>query len=135
MINRTVLVGRLTKDIELRYTQSNIAYCRFTLAVNRSFKKEGEQEADFINCIAWRNQAENMAKYIGKGSLIGVEGRIQTGSYEKDGQRIYTTDVVCDSVQFLEPKQEQTTVFNERTDKALRNDTPRVDDVEDGLPF
>lgn len=105
MINRTVLVGRLTKDPELRYTPNGIASCRFTVAVNRTFKgQDGEQEADFISCVAWRKQAENLANFQRKGNLIGVEGRIQTGSYEgQDGKRVYTTDVVADSIQFLEP--------------------------------
>lgn len=105
MINRVVLVGRLTKDPELRYTPNGIASCRFTVAVNRTFANEqGERDADFISCVAWRKQAENLANYQRKGALIGLEGRIQTGSYEgQNGQRVYTTDVVTDSIQFLEP--------------------------------
>lgn len=106
MINRVVLVGRLTKDPELRYTPAGVAMARFTLAVNRTFSnQQGEREADFINCVVWRKQAENTANYLKKGSLAGIEGRIQTGSYEgQDGKRVYTTDVVADSVQFLEPR-------------------------------
>ncbi|PIC65361.1 single-stranded DNA-binding protein [Sporosarcina sp. P13] len=106
MINRVVLVGRLTKDPELKYTTSGIAVCRFTLACNRPFKSEGgEQQADFIQCVAWRKQAENISNYLNKGSLAGVDGRIQTGSFEgQDGKRVYTTEVVADSTQFLEPK-------------------------------
>ena len=104
-MNKVCLIGRITKDPELRYTSSNIPSVRFTLAVNRTFQNQnGEREADFINIVAWRNQAENVKKYVSKGSLVAVEGRIQTGSYEKDGQRIYTTDVVADNVQFLESK-------------------------------
>ncbi len=104
-MNRVELIGRITRDPELRYTNSNIATARFTLAVNRPFQgQNGEQGTDFINIVVWRKQAENVAKYVSKGSLVAVEGRIQTGSYEKDGQRIYTTDVVADSVQFLETK-------------------------------
>lgn len=106
MINRVVLVGRLTRNPELKYTTNGIANLRFSLAVNRSYSgPNGERQADFINCVAWRGQAENMAKFLHKGSLIGVEGRIETGSYQtQDGSTRYTTDVVCDSVQFLEPK-------------------------------
>lgn len=106
MINVTVLVGRLTKDPEKRVTASGISSCRFTLAVDRTFKNQsGQRECDFINCIAWRQTADLMCQYLGKGSLIGVQGRIQTGSYEnQQGQRVYTTDVVADSVQFLEPR-------------------------------
>ena len=104
-MNRVELIGRLTRDPELRYTGSNIATTRFTLAVNRPFQSQnGEQGTDFINIVVWRKQAENVKKYCTKGSLVAVEGRIQTGSYEKDGQRVYTTDVVADSVQFLESK-------------------------------
>lgn len=106
MINRTILVGRLTKDPQLTYTPSGVAVARFTLAVNRNFNSaQGEKEADFINCTVWRKPAENTANFLKKGSLAGVEGRIQTGSYEgTDGKRVYTTEVVCDSVQFLEPR-------------------------------
>ncbi|MEK4487971.1 single-stranded DNA-binding protein [Psychrobacillus sp. FSL H8-0484] len=106
MINRVVIVGRLTKDVELRHTPSGVAMARFTLAVNRTFSnQQGEREADFINIVVWRKQAENSANFLKKGSLAGIEGRIQTGSYEgQDGKRVYTTDVVADSVQFLEPR-------------------------------
>jgi single-strand DNA-binding protein len=106
MINRVVLVGRLTKDPELRYTPSGLAVVRFTVAVNRQFSNQsGEKEADFINCVAWRKQAENLANFQRKGNLVGVEGRIQTGSYEgQDGKRVYTTEVVADTIQFLEPR-------------------------------
>ncbi|MDI2588069.1 single-stranded DNA-binding protein [Psychrobacillus sp. NEAU-3TGS] len=113
MINRVVLVGRLTKDPELRYTPSGVAMVRFTLAVNRTFKSEGQPDADFINIVVWRKQAENTANFLKKGSLAGIEGRIQTGSYEgQDGKRVYTTDVVADSVQFLEPKNGQASQNN-----------------------
>lgn len=106
MINRVVLVGRLTKDPELRYTPNGVAVATFTLAVNRTFvSQSGEREADFINCVVWRKQAENTANYLRKGSLTGVEGRLQTRSYEnQEGKRVYVTEVVADSVQFLEPK-------------------------------
>lgn len=104
-MNKVVLIGRVTRDPELRYTSTNIPNTRFTLAVNRTFQNQsGETEADFIPIVVWRKQAENVKKYVSKGSLVAVEGRIQTGSYEKDGQRVYTTDVVADNVQFLESK-------------------------------
>ena len=107
-MNRTVLVGRLTKDVELKYTQNGKAVANFTLAVNRSFKNaQGETEADFIMCQSWGKQAENLANYMGKGSQIGVDGRIQTRNYEgQDGKRVYVTEVVADNVQFLEPKKQ-----------------------------
>lgn len=106
MINRVVLVGRLTKDPELRYTPSGVAVCRFTLAVNRQFSnQQGERQADFVNILTWRKQAENVANYLHKGSLAGLEGRIQTGSYVgQDDKKVFTVEVVADSVQFLEPK-------------------------------
>ena len=104
-MNRVELIGRLTRDPELRYTANNVATARFTLAVNRTFQSQsGEQGTDFINIVVWNKQAENVKKYMTKGSLVAVTGRIQTGSYEKDGRTIYTTDVVADNVQFLETK-------------------------------
>jgi single-strand DNA-binding protein len=106
MMNRVVLVGRLTKDPDLRYTSSGVAVATFTLAVNRTFSNQaGEREADFISCVVWRKQAENVANFLKKGSLAGVDGRIQTRNYEgQDGKRVYVTEVVAESVQFLEPK-------------------------------
>ena len=105
MMNRTVLVGRLTKDPDLRYSASGTAVCKFTLAVNRNFKTQDGQDADFIQVVCFKKSAENVANFLKKGSLAGVDGRIQTGTYDdKDGRRVYTTDVLADSVQFLEPK-------------------------------
>ena len=106
MINRVVLVGRLTKDPEYRTTPSGVSVATFTLAVNRTFTNaQGEREADFINVVVFRRQAENVNNYLFKGSLAGVDGRIQSRSYEnQEGRRIFVTEVVADSVQFLEPK-------------------------------
>jgi len=106
MMNRVVLVGRLTKDPDLRYTPNGVAVASFTLAVNRTFtNQQGEREADFINCVVWRKPAENVANFLKKGSLAGVDGRIQTRSYDgQDGKRVYVTEVLAESVQFLEPK-------------------------------
>src|SRR5690625_512361 len=106
MINRVVLVGRLTRDPDLRYTPNGVAVANFTLAVNRPFtNQQGDRDADFINCVAWRRQAENLANYMKKGSQIGVDGRLQSRSYEdQDGKMVYVTEVVADSVQFLEPR-------------------------------
>jgi single-strand DNA-binding protein len=106
MMNRVVLVGRLTKDPELRYTPGGAAVASFTLAVNRNFtNQQGERETDFINCVVWRRPAENVANFLKKGSLAGVDGRIQTRNYEgQDGKRVYVTEVLAESVQFLEPK-------------------------------
>ncbi len=103
MINRVVLTGRVTKNLELKSTKSGISVCQFTLAVNRSFKnKSGERETDFISCVAWQKTAEVMSKYVKRGSAIGVDGRIQTRNYEnKDGQRVYVTEVVVENFSFL----------------------------------
>lgn len=108
MINNVVLVGRLTTAPDLRKTPSNVSSLQGTLAVNRPFKNQnGEREADFINFQAWRGTAEIIAEYCGKGSLIGVIGRIQTRSYEKDGQRRYVTEVVAENVTLLESRNSQ----------------------------
>ncbi|MGC6769084.1 single-stranded DNA-binding protein [Enterococcus sp. LJL128] len=106
MINNVVLVGRLTKDPDLRYTSSGSAVATFTLAVNRNFTNQnGTREADFINCVIWRKPAETMANYARKGTLLGVVGRIQTRSYDnQQGQRVYVTEVVCDNFQLLESR-------------------------------
>lgn len=128
MLNNCVIVGRLTKDPELKRTQSNISYVRFTLAVNRNFTNQsGETEADFISCVAWRNQADNLARYMRKGSQIGVQGRIQTGSYEAEDGIRYTTDVIAESIQFLESKAQ--------TESQDEYNEPHVDATEDDLPF
>ena len=106
MINNVVLIGRLTRDAELRYTPSNIAVATFNLAVNRNFKNDnGDREADFINVVMWRQQAENFANWVKKGNLVGITGRIQTRSYDnQQGQRVYVTEVVAESFQILEKK-------------------------------
>ncbi|AQP53900.1 single-stranded DNA-binding protein [Vagococcus penaei] len=106
MINNVVLVGRLTKDPDLRFTSNGSAVASFTLAVNRNFTNHsGEREADFINCVIWRKPAETLANYARKGTLLGVVGRIQTRNYEnQQGQRVYVTEVVCENFQLLESK-------------------------------
>lgn len=106
MINSVCLVGRLTRDPELKYTGNNIAVASFSLAVNRNFKDaNGERETDFINCVIWRQQAENLANWAKKGALIGITGRIQTRSYEnQQGQRVYVTEVVAENFQMLESR-------------------------------
>ena len=103
-INRVVLVGRLTRDPELRKTQSGISYCRFTVACDRRKKSDGEDPgADFIGCVAWRQSADFLGSYGRKGVLVAVDGSIQTGSYtDRDGRKVYTTDVICENVQILE---------------------------------
>jgi single-strand DNA-binding protein len=124
MINRTILVGRLTKDPSLSYTPSGKPVASFTLATNRPFKnQQGEREADFINIVQW-NGAENTANYLKKGSLAGVDGRIQTRNFEgQDGKRVFMTEVVAESVQFLEPKQPN----NKGNDQNSNQQQTRVD--------
>ena len=121
MINNVVLVGRLTKDSDLRYTSSGSAVASFTLAVNRNFTNQnGNREADFINCVIWRKPAETMANYSKKGTLLGVVGRIQTRSYEnQQGQRVYVTEVVCENFQLLESKGS----FNSQNDYPDNNNS------------
>lgn len=126
MINNVVLVGRMTRDAELRMTQSNTAVASFTLAVNRPFKNQnGEREADFINCVIWRQAAENLANWCKKGALVGITGNIQTRNYEnQQGQRVYVTEVVADNFQLLESRSQQ------------NNNSNPMDDIDDSdLPF
>lgn len=151
MINRVVLVGRLTKDPEFRTTQSGVDVANFTLAVNRNFTNaQGEREADFINVVVFRKQAENVNNYLSKGSLAGVDGRIQSRSYENnEGKRIFITEVVADGVQFLEPKGnnnqnisqgQQTGTRKQQTgnvakDNPFANANGPIDITDDDLPF
>jgi single-strand DNA-binding protein len=108
MINRVVLVGRLTRDVEVRKTQSGLSMATFTVACDRrgSRDNQGQQTADFIRCVAWRQTADFLGMYAKKGALVGVDGRIQTGSYERNGQTVYTTDVYADNVRLLESRQQ-----------------------------
>ena len=126
MINSVCLVGRLTRDPELKYTGNNIAVASFSLAVNRNFKDaNGERETDFINCVIWRQQAENLANWAKKGALIGITGRIQTRSYEnQQGQRVYVTEVVAENFQMLESRaaREGSTTNQGNTSGAFGND-------------
>jgi single-strand DNA-binding protein len=139
MFNKVVLIGRLTKDPELRYTNTNIPVCSFSLAVNRPFaSNNNDKNVDFFNCTAWRKQAENIAKYVNKGSMVAVEGRLQTRDYldEKINARRYVTEIVCDSVVFLDTKS-QTSDNNDysssKNDEDI--DTGNFNNVEDDLPF
>ena len=115
MINNVVLVGRLTKDIELRKTQSGLSVASFTIACDRRLSQErknnNEQSADFISCVAWRGSADFLGRYAHKGDTVGVEGRIQTRNYDRDGQKIYVTEIIANSVSILhsnQPRQAQT---------------------------
>ncbi|MGI6587973.1 MAG: single-stranded DNA-binding protein [Peptococcia bacterium] len=131
MLNRAILIGRLTKDPELRYTPNGVAVASFTLAVNRSFlNQQGEREADFIPIVVWRKQAENCANYIGKGSLVAVEGRIQVRTYDaKDGQRRWVTEVIADNVRFLDKRE------NNNNTQGIGSVGSEVEFTEDDIPF
>lgn len=109
MINNVTLIGRLTRDAELRYTPSNIATAQFNIACNRNFKNaNGEYDADFINCVMWREQAERFCNWTKKGMLVGITGRIQTRNYEgNDGKRVYLTEVVAENFQLLESRKDR----------------------------
>jgi single-strand DNA-binding protein len=143
MLNRIVLVGRLTKDPELKYTPNGVPVASMTLAVNRPFTdQQGERQADFINCVVWRRQAENAAQFLGKGSLVGIDGRLQTRSFDnQEGNRVYVTEVVCDSVQFLETKNKkenrsESQRQNQNTDHdPFRDKGQPIDISDDDLPF
>ena len=148
MLNRVVLVGRLTKDPELHYTPSGVAVANFTVAVNRPFKNNGEQEADFINGVVWRKPAENLVNFMKKGNMIGVDGRIQTRNYEnQEGKRVFITEVVADSIQFLESKGSgnqggsQNTNRNTGANTSQQNEDPfakqgdPIDISDSDLPF
>ena len=139
MMNKTVLIGRLTKDPEIRYLTSGTAVTTFTLAVSRNFaNQQGDKQADFIPIVVWRNLAENCAKYLAKGRLVAVLGRIQTRSYDgKDGQKRYATEVVADEVQFLDGssgRQAQPTQPNISDDESLEGFRV-IEGEEDELPF
>ncbi|UBH13114.1 single-stranded DNA-binding protein [Macrococcus armenti] len=129
MLNRVVLVGRLTKDPEYRVTTSGVSVATFTLAVNRTFTNaQGERQADFINCVVFRKQAENVNNFLHKGSLAGVDGRLQSRSYDnQEGRRVYVTEVVCDSVQFLEPKNANQSRSNNPSDDYSSYDQGNYD--------
>ena len=140
MMNRAILVGRITKDPEMKMTTSNIPVVSFTLAVNRQYTDpSGERQADFIQCVVWRKQAENLAQFVKKGALLGIEGRIQTRQYEADGGTRYVTEVLCDSIQFLESKGESSQTTSHETQESADNDefyeTSKQLAAEEDLPF
>lgn len=123
MLNRAILTGRLTRDPELRYTTSGTAVVQATIAVDRQFKnQQGEREANFINLVIWRKAAENFANFTHKGSLVGIDGRIQTRTYEnKQGQRVYVTEINVDSFSLLEPRQENSQQSNNNYSSQVPN--------------
>ena len=153
MINNVVLVGRLTRDIELRKTQSGLSVASFTVACDRRLSQEqrnnNEQSADFINCVAWRGSADFLGKYAHKGDTVGVEGRIQTRNYDRDGQGVYVTEVLANSVNLLHSKQtvqsQEQASYEPQPSQATQEPKPQqisdfdclpnVDVSPDDLPF
>lgn len=139
-MNKVILMGRLTRDPEVRYTQGDnaMAIARYSLAVDRRFKRDGEPDADFINCVAFGRSGEFAEKYLKKGTKVAVVGRIQTGSYtNKDGQKVYTTDVVVEEQEFAESKNSGSSDNNQSAPANKNTDFMNIpDNVEDeGLPF
>jgi len=135
MINRAVLTGRLTRDVDLRYTPSGAAVGNFTLAVDRQFTNQNnEREADFINCVIWRKSAENFANFTHKGALVGIDGRIQTRNYEnQQGQRIYVTEVVVENFALLEPRSANNNAGN--TNNGGNHNAPTGNAPQNTNPF
>lgn len=149
MINRVVLTGRLTKDVDLKSTRSGVSVASFTLAVDRRYTdSQGNRGADFISCVAWRKAAENMSKYFHKGSLVGIDGSLQTRTYDdKDGKRVYVTEVVVSDFSFLEPKKGSNKQSNynqsyssqksknQQTEDPFQGQKDSIDITDDDLPF
>lgn len=146
MINRVIIIGRLTKDPELKYTSSGAAVGTFNLAVNRQFTNaNGDREADFINCVIWRKSAENFANFTHKGSLVGIDGRLQTRNYEnQQGQRVYVTEVVVDNFSLLEKRASDNSNANQTQSGSNKTNNPAdsvanngqaIDISDDDLPF
>ena len=132
-MNKVFLLGHITRDPESGSTNSGLSVTKFNLAVNRPKKEDGSQQADFINCVAWRKQAENIAKYCKKGSQIALEGKIQTGSYEaQDGTKRYTTDIIVDNVTFLNHKNENN---QESEEDPFKDFGEEIELGSDDLPF
>lgn len=134
-MNKVMLIGRITAKPELRYTPSNVSTTRFSVAINRTFTNaNGERETDFINVVVWRKQAENVCNYLNKGSLVAIEGRLQTNNYtDKDGNKRYSMEVVADNVQFLESKTQSQSRINEPTPYDFEPQTNNVNVDDD--PF
>lgn len=136
MINNVTLIGRLTRDPKLQYTNSNIATAQFNIACNRNYKNaNGEYDADFINCVMWHDQAERFCEWTKKGMLVGITGRIQTRSYDgNDGKRVYVTEVVAENFQVLE-KRDNTANHNSMNEQMPPNFANSTDIEDSDLPF
>ncbi|WP_263560000.1 single-stranded DNA-binding protein [Paenibacillus polymyxa] len=141
MLNRVILIGRLTKDPELRYTPSGVANCTYTLAVDRPFtNQDGEREADFLQIVTWRQLAETCANYLKKGRLTAVEGRVQVRNYENnEGKRVYVTEIVADNVRFLESSKNDSAgrqqAGSKNNNDPFSDDGKPIDIADEDLPF
>ena len=135
-MNKIVLIGRICKDLEVKTTQSQVAVCSFTVAVDRKFKNaNGEREADFLNCVAWRQQAEFLGKYFHKGSKVALTGSLQTRNYDDaNGKKVYVTEVVCDEIEFVDSKSERSESNNPPAPAVDNGFYPAADD-DTTLPF
>lgn len=134
-MNNCNFIGRITKDLELKYFGNNIACLKFSLAVDRKFKQDGKPTTDFLNCTAWGKTAEFMGKYLNKGSKIGVNARVEMGSYDKDGVKIYTTDFIVENVTFCESKSQKSEYQLTPADLEDPNMGTLDDPYDDELPF
>ena len=141
-MNKAILVGRLTKDPELKTTASGVSVCSFTIAINRRFRNaEGNYDADFINCVAWRQQADFLSRFFTKGRMVGVIGSIQTRNYERDGQRVYVTEVVADEISFVDSKSQGDSAPQSAPAPSNNTNSFGADDgfipmpADDDLPF
>lgn len=132
-MNKVCLIGRVTKDVELRTTGTGKTNCKFNIAIDRPPKSDGTREADFPSIVAWNKTAELCARFLHKGDRVGIDGRIQTGSYQRDGQTIYTTDVVADRVEFLTPKSQTSEPLVQMTGNVTEDGFAEV--LDDQLPF
>ena len=133
-MNKVILIGRITKDLEVKLTSNQTKYVNFTIAVDRKFKDaDGNKQTDFINCVAWKQTADFVSKYFKKGSRIGVSGSIQTRSYEKDGQKVFITEVIVDDAEFVESKAESQPAPSKPVEPSKPADT--VSESVGNLPF
>ena len=136
-MNKVILTGRLTKDLVLEHTKQGTPLCQFTLATNRPVIRDGKRETDFITCIIWNKQAENLVKYQRKGNLLGIQGELRVDTYESDGKRKYKSYVLVEEVEYLESKKDMTkdeeVDFNKVSAKTKREEQIKITD--DDLPF
>ena len=136
-MNKCWITGRITKDLTLEHTKSGTAVCQFSIATNRQITRDGEKQVDFINCVVWNKQAENLAKYQSKGNLIGIQGQLRVDNYETNGEKKHKTYVLCENIEFLGSKKETTSderkEFDDMSTKTVTQDSINITDAD--LPF